>query len=120
VYFHDITERKLAYQKIEHQIRREKALNRVIQAIRQSLDLETVFATAALEIASLLQTEHINIQRFDPDHQTWTIVAEHRVTPTPPVCSAIPWLTPRNRLPNPSNSSPSSKCPWPATGMAQI
>jgi PAS domain S-box-containing protein len=42
VYFHDITERKLAYQKIEHQIRREKALNRVIQAIRQSLDLDTV------------------------------------------------------------------------------
>jgi diguanylate cyclase (GGDEF)-like protein/PAS domain S-box-containing protein len=84
VYFHDITERKLAYQKIEHQIRREKALNRVIQAIRQSLDLETVFATAALEIASLLQTEHINIQRFDPDHQTWTIVAEHRVTPDAP------------------------------------
>lgn len=36
VYFQDITGRKRAYEQIEHQIRREQALNRVVQAIRRS------------------------------------------------------------------------------------
>jgi diguanylate cyclase (GGDEF)-like protein/PAS domain S-box-containing protein len=84
VYFQDITQRKLAYQKVEHQIRREKALNRVIQTIRQSLDLDTIFETAALEIATLLQTQHVNIQMFCPEQHSWTIVAEYQADPDAP------------------------------------
>jgi diguanylate cyclase (GGDEF)-like protein/PAS domain S-box-containing protein len=78
VYFQDITYRKLAYEQIEHQIRREQALNRVIQAIRQSLDLDTIFETAAREIAHLLQADQVAIQHYDPATANWTVIAEHR------------------------------------------
>ncbi|MFH7241726.1 MAG: EAL domain-containing protein [Spirulina sp.] len=81
VYFQDITERRCAYQKIEHQIRREQALNRVIQAIRQSLDLDTIFATAAREVAHLLQVDHVNIQRYQASSLEWQVVAEYRGQP---------------------------------------
>jgi diguanylate cyclase (GGDEF)-like protein/PAS domain S-box-containing protein len=81
VYFQDITERRLAYQKIEHQIRREQALNRVIQAIRRSLDLETIFATAAREVARLLQVDYVNIQRYQDSSLVWQVVAEYRTQP---------------------------------------
>ncbi|QQE64277.1 hypothetical protein GFS31_09570 [Leptolyngbya sp. BL0902] len=81
VYFQDITERRLVYQKIEHQIRREQALNRVIQAIRQSLDLTTIFATAAREVAHLLQVDHVNIQRYQETSLLWQVVAEYRAQP---------------------------------------
>ncbi|XGB41874.1 MAG: PAS domain S-box protein [Nodosilinea sp. LVE1205-7] len=78
VYFQDITSRRLAYGKIEHQIHREQALNRVIQAIRQSLDLDTIFATAAREVAHLLAVDHVNIQMYEPDSLVWQVVAEYR------------------------------------------
>lgn len=80
VYFQDITHRKEAYQQIEHQIRREQALNRVIQAIRQSLNLDHIFETAAREIASLLQANQVAIQHFNPQQRCWTVVAEHRIS----------------------------------------
>ncbi|HIK46077.1 MAG TPA: EAL domain-containing protein [Leptolyngbyaceae cyanobacterium M65_K2018_010] len=82
VYLQDITSRRLTAQKFEHQIRREQALNRVIQAIRQSLDLDTIFETAAREIAYLLQVDHANIQRYCPQTQVWQEVAEYRTDPT--------------------------------------
>lgn len=81
VYFQDITERRLAYQKVEHQIRREQALNRVIQAIRRSLDLNTIFATAAREVARLLQVDYVNIQRYQESSLVWQVVAEHCTQP---------------------------------------
>lgn len=77
----DITQRRLAYQTIEHQIRREQALNRVIQAIRQSLDLDTIFATAAREVAHLLQVDHVNIQRYQLSSQVWRVAAEYCAQP---------------------------------------
>jgi diguanylate cyclase (GGDEF)-like protein/PAS domain S-box-containing protein len=77
----DITERYLAYQQVEHQIRREQALNRVIQAIRQSLDLDTIFTTAAREVAHLLQVDHVHIQRYQSHSLVWQVVAEYRTQP---------------------------------------
>ena len=77
----DISERRLAYQKIEHQIRREQALNRVIQAIRQSLDLDTIFATAAREVAHRLQVDHVTIQRYQSRSLVWQVVAEYCAQP---------------------------------------
>ncbi|MEB3290825.1 MAG: EAL domain-containing protein, partial [Leptolyngbya sp.] len=81
VYFQDVTDRRLAYQQIEHQIRREQALNRVIQAIRQSLDLDIIFATAAREVARLLQVNHVHIQRYQPSALVWQVVSEYRTDP---------------------------------------
>jgi diguanylate cyclase (GGDEF)-like protein/PAS domain S-box-containing protein len=77
VYFQDITTRKQAYEQIQQQIQREQALNRVIQTIRQSLDLDTVFATAAREISRLLGADCVNIHSYSQG-QGWGVVAEHR------------------------------------------
>jgi diguanylate cyclase (GGDEF)-like protein/PAS domain S-box-containing protein len=81
VYFQDITSRRQTFEKIEHQIRREQALNRVIQAIRQSLHLDTIFQTAAREVAHLLQVDHVNIQMYQPLSLVWQVVAEYRTNP---------------------------------------
>jgi diguanylate cyclase (GGDEF)-like protein/PAS domain S-box-containing protein len=81
VYFQDITSRRSAYEQIEHQIRREQALNRVIQAIRQSLHLDTIFQTAAREVAHLLGVDHVNIQMYQPQSLVWQVVAEYRTNP---------------------------------------
>ncbi|MFQ4138677.1 EAL domain-containing protein [Nodosilinea sp. PGN35] len=78
VYFQDVTSRRRAYEQIEHQIRREQALNRVIQAIRCSLDLDIIFETAAREIARLLQADHVDIQMRQPADGRWRVLAEHR------------------------------------------
>jgi diguanylate cyclase (GGDEF)-like protein/PAS domain S-box-containing protein len=77
VYFQDITSRRRAVAQIEHQIRREQALNRVVQAIRQSLDLDRIFDTAAREILHLLEADHVHIQTYQPG-AGWRVVAEHR------------------------------------------
>ncbi|WP_017300893.1 EAL domain-containing protein [Nodosilinea nodulosa] len=84
VYFQDVTSRRRAYEQIEHQIRREQALNRVIQVIRQSLELDSIFDTAAREIAHLLQADHVDIQMYLPADERWRVVAEHRANPALP------------------------------------
>ena len=84
VYFQDVTSRKQAYEQIEHQICREQALNRVIQVIRQSLELDTIFDTAAREVAHLLQADHVDIQMYMPADERWRVVAEHRANPALP------------------------------------
>ncbi|HSM83793.1 MAG TPA: EAL domain-containing protein [Nodosilinea sp.] len=78
VYFQDVTGRRRAYEQIEHQIRREQGLNRVVQAIRQSLELDSIFDTAAREIAHLLQADHVDIQMRQPADGRWRVLAEHR------------------------------------------
>jgi diguanylate cyclase (GGDEF)-like protein/PAS domain S-box-containing protein len=84
VYFQDVTSRKRAYEQVQHQIRREQALNRVVQAIRHSLDLDTIFSTAAREVAYLLQADHVDIQMYLPANNHWRMIAEHRATPDLP------------------------------------
>ncbi len=87
VYFRDVTGRKRAYEQIEHQIRREQALNRVVQAIRRSLDLDIIFETAAREIAHLLQADHVDIQMRQPADGGWRVLAEYRADDPCPACS---------------------------------
>ncbi|MGB6016300.1 MAG: EAL domain-containing protein, partial [Nodosilinea sp.] len=84
IYFQDVTSRKRAYEQIQHQIHREQALNRVVQAIRQSLDLNTIFSTAAREVAHLLQADHVDIQMYLPADNHWRMIAEHRANPSLP------------------------------------
>ncbi|MBE9138441.1 EAL domain-containing protein [Nodosilinea sp. LEGE 07088] len=84
VYFQDVTSRKRAYEQIEHQIHREQALNRVVQAIRRSLDFDNIFATAACEVARLLQADHVDIQMRQPADGVWRVLVEHRADDTLP------------------------------------
>ncbi len=66
------------------QSQREHALSRVIHAIRNSLDLKTVFATAAAEFAHLLHAERVGIMQYLPKHQVWLNVSDYRQDPSAP------------------------------------
>lgn len=81
VYFQDSTGRRRAYQQLQHQIQRERSLNRVIRLIRQSLDLDTIFSTAAREIGVLLNISHVSIVSYHPDADRWQVL--ERFTPAP-------------------------------------
>ncbi|WP_178381689.1 PAS domain S-box protein [[Phormidium ambiguum] IAM M-71] len=74
----DITERKQLEELLQSQVQKEEALNRVIQIIRNSLDLSTIFSTAAIDIGELLEVEQVVITQFLPDQQVWIPVAEYR------------------------------------------
>lgn len=73
---------------LEQKAQRTQALNQVIQAIHNSLNLTTIFATATSEIGSLLQVEHVIIVqsslapklslRTRTANEVWKIIAEYR------------------------------------------
>ncbi len=61
-------------EQLQQRIEQEHYLNKVVQAIRQSLDLEQVFSIAATEISSLLRAE-VAIVEYFPEAECW----RHRV-----------------------------------------
>ena len=69
------------YQQTQQQARQEQALSRVIQAIRNSLDLTTIFQTAVMEMGSLLQVEQANILQYLPEQGVWVHQASYRKSP---------------------------------------
>ena len=67
----DITARKQVELQIQTQMQRERVLNHVIRAIRNSLDLDTIFETAAKEISALLPVRHVHIWEYQPQEHRW-------------------------------------------------
>ena len=63
---------------LQAQIQREKALNRVVQAIRNSLDLDTIFATATAEAAQLMAPLDCYVVQYVAEAGLWRTVAEYR------------------------------------------
>jgi len=63
---------------LQESILREQAINRVFQAIRNSLDLDTIFATATTETAQLLGVMDCYVVQYLPDLGVWRHVAEFR------------------------------------------
>jgi GAF domain-containing protein len=53
--------------KVNQAVQRQEAIAAVIDKIRHSLDLETIFATATEEIRQLLGVDRVTIYRFNPD-----------------------------------------------------
>jgi GAF domain-containing protein/anti-sigma regulatory factor (Ser/Thr protein kinase) len=66
------------YQQVQQQAQREQALNQVIQDIRNSLDLNTVFATATSEIGRFLEVDRAEIVQYLPEDRCWLNVASYR------------------------------------------
>jgi PAS domain S-box-containing protein len=60
-------ERKRAEAALQQQSRQEQLLWRITQAIRQSLDLNSVLNTAVTEVRQLLQADRVAVYRFDPN-----------------------------------------------------
>jgi methyl-accepting chemotaxis protein PixJ len=55
-------------QQMGKEAERERAIARVIDKIRQSSDMDTIFRVAAQEVRRLLDVERITIYKFRPDY----------------------------------------------------
>jgi len=71
----DITDRKQTEAQLQAQTRRERAINRVVQTIRRSLLLDTVFAAAMQDISELLDVDFADIAQYIPAEKLWRQVA---------------------------------------------
>jgi PAS domain S-box-containing protein len=80
----DITQRKQAELTLWQQTKREQALNRFTDVVRRTLDLKTIFATAAQEINQLLDVDCVEIQQYLPNSQIWLTVADYPQHPDKP------------------------------------
>ncbi|MBD1911750.1 PAS domain S-box protein [Leptolyngbya sp. FACHB-8] len=72
----DIHDRKQIEAALRQRIERERTLNRVIQVIRNSLDLNTVFSTATEEIAQLLRVDRAAMFQYLEETEVWLGRAE--------------------------------------------
>lgn len=66
---------------LKEQLLREQALNRVIQAIRNSLDLDTIFETAVREVAQVGLGFDVLVVKYLPEEALWRHVAEYHHDP---------------------------------------
>ncbi|MDM9381312.1 response regulator [Chlorogloeopsis sp. ULAP01] len=63
----DITDRKLAEDALRESAEREQAITQVIQRMRQTLDLETIFSATTQELRQVLNCDRVVVFRFHPD-----------------------------------------------------
>ncbi len=73
----DVTDRKAAQVALQRQAQQEQTLNRVVQTIRSSLDLSTIFSTAIAEVTELLGVHRTSIVQYFPKRQCWQTLASH-------------------------------------------
>lgn len=73
----DVTERKAAEQALQRQVQREQSVNRLVRAIRQSLDLNAIVATAATEVARIMPIDHAVIAQYLPERKCWRHIAAY-------------------------------------------
>lgn len=71
----DITERKLAEEALHESAEREIAIAQVIQRMRQTLDLDTIFAATTQELRQVLNCDRVVVYRFHP-HWSGEFVSE--------------------------------------------
>lgn len=64
---HDITDRKRVESTLRQMAERERTLSTVIQRMRESLDLETIFRATTRELRQAIKCDRVAIYRFHPD-----------------------------------------------------
>ncbi len=77
----DITDHKLAEQALKQNMEQAQVINRVVQTIRQSLDLPTILHTTTREIAQLLELEEAAIIQYLPERKCWLFIADYQQNP---------------------------------------
>jgi hypothetical protein len=77
------------YEQAKSHFLQEQLLNQLTQAIRSSLDLETIFATAVREIGSLVEVDYAHIVQYLPEQKLWLAVSEYRKSLDLPVALGI-------------------------------
>jgi diguanylate cyclase (GGDEF)-like protein/PAS domain S-box-containing protein len=74
----DITKRRYLEDALRSQVQKEKALNCLLQVIRQSLDLDTIFQATVVEIGQLTSAQRVEIVKYNADRGYWRNVADYR------------------------------------------
>jgi PAS domain S-box-containing protein len=101
VVLRDISARKQVENARLLQSQKEQTINLVVQSLRNSLELNTIFSTAVSEIGTLLKAERATITEYFPQQQQWRCVAEHRQKPDLPISLGLEiparnnWVTQR-------------------------
>jgi diguanylate cyclase (GGDEF)-like protein/PAS domain S-box-containing protein len=87
----DITDRKMAELALAKQTQQEQAFNDVMQAVRKSLDLDTIFWEAAAAIADFLDGE-VSIVQYLPTQGCWRhqVVYPHGTCQVTKPCVDVP------------------------------
>ncbi|MCY7284245.1 MAG: PAS domain S-box protein, partial [Cyanobacteria bacterium CAN_BIN43] len=80
----DISDRKQFAATLQQRLQREQSLNRVFQSIRQSFELEIIFATATAETSRLLGGLNCNVVQYLPAQGIWKRIVEFRSEPNRP------------------------------------
>ncbi|MEX0267783.1 GAF domain-containing protein [Leptolyngbyaceae cyanobacterium UHCC 1019] len=65
------------YQQTQLQAQREKALCKIIQAVRDSFNLQNTLNAIASEIGTLIQSDQANILQYLPLENSWVYLASH-------------------------------------------
>ncbi len=76
-YVMDITERKQAELALQQQTHQEKAFNRVVQLIRNCLDLENIFSIAVQEAAQLINIKQVAVVQYQSESEVWITLASY-------------------------------------------
>lgn len=69
------------YQQTQQQAQKEQLVNQLVQAIRNSLDLQTVFANATTAIGHMLRLDRVELVRYQPAQGCWINVCSYRSRP---------------------------------------
>ncbi len=71
------SDREQAQHLLRRQAEREQTLNQLTQAVHYSLDLETIFSTAAEQVSKLLQANLVSIVKYFPKEGYWQTLEEY-------------------------------------------
>ncbi|GAA6621239.1 diguanylate cyclase domain-containing protein [Scytonema sp. NUACC26] len=73
----EILQRQQTEAALRSQYQREQTLNRMIQAIRNSLDLEAIFSTTVTGIGNLVEAMWVGIMQYSSNEETWQLVEQY-------------------------------------------
>jgi two-component system, cell cycle response regulator len=73
----EILQRQQTEEALRLQYQREQTLNRVIQTIRNSLELSDIFSTTVAAIGHLLEANWVGIMQYLPEEKIWQMVADY-------------------------------------------
>ncbi|HEY9829452.1 MAG TPA: GAF domain-containing protein, partial [Stenomitos sp.] len=85
----DITQSKQAEKALQQRLLKEQALHQLVQSIRNSLDLETIFFTAVAEIGKLLPVDRAVVVQYLPEQKLWLNVADYRASSDLPIALGL-------------------------------
>ncbi|GAB4434645.1 MAG: hypothetical protein OHK0035_20250 [Cyanobacteria bacterium J069] len=72
------------YQQTQQQAQKEQLVNQMVQAVRNSLDLQTVFENATTAIGEMLRLDRAELVRYVPAQACWINVCSYRSRPDLP------------------------------------